>query len=148
MPRVFDHLNEVYPSGLFRRLAAIVYDLFLLFSLFVLVGFVGVALTGGEANEHPLFKLAVLLVPLGFYGYFWRKSGQTLGMLAWRIRVQTPQGQPINLRQTLLRLLGGLLSWSFLGLGHVWLFFDKEKRTWPDLLSGTQVLVIPSKKET
>ena len=145
MPRVFSDLNDIYPAGLFRRLASMVYDSFLLFALFVLVGFIGVALTGGEENQHPLFRLAVLLVPVGFYGYFWRKSGQTLGMLAWRIRVQTPQGQPVNLKQTLLRLLGGLLSWSCLGLGHLWLKFDREQRTWPDLLSGTQVVVVPPK---
>ena len=147
MPRIFSNLNDIYPAGLFRRLAAIVYDLFLLFALFILVGFAGVLVTGGEANDSLLFKVAVLLVPLGFYGYFWRKTGQTLGMLAWKIRVQTLQGQPVNLKQTLLRLLGGLLSWSFLGLGHLWLFFDKEKRTWPDLLSRTQVVVVPSKKD-
>lgn len=147
MPRVFSDLNDIYPAGLFRRLAAMLYDLFLLFALFILVGFVGVAITGGEANEHPLFQLLVLLVPVVFYGYFWRKTGQTLGMLAWKIRVQTLQGQPVNLKQTLLRLLGGLLSWSCLGLGYLWVYFDKEKRTWPDLLSRTQVVVIPSKKK-
>lgn len=145
MPRIFSDLNEIYPAGLFRRLAAIVYDLFLLFALFILVGFVGVLLTGGDANEHPLFRLAVFLVPLGFYGYFWRKSGQTLGMLAWRIRVQTYQGQPVNLKQTLLRLAGGLVSWLFCGLGYLWIYFDQEKRTWPDLLSRTQVVVVPKK---
>ncbi|SFC18471.1 Uncharacterized membrane protein YckC, RDD family [Marinospirillum celere] len=145
MPRIFSNLNDIYPAGLFRRLAAILYDLFLLFALFILVGFVGVALTGGEANEHPLFKIAVFLVPVGFYGYFWRKTGQTLGMLAWRIRVQTYQGQPVNLKQTLLRLAGGLISWLFFGLGYLWIYFDKEKRTWPDLLSRTQVVVVPKK---
>ncbi|MDR9468222.1 RDD family protein [Marinospirillum sp.] len=148
MPRVFSELNAIYPAGLFRRLAAITYDLFLLFALLMLVGFIGVALTGGEANEHLLFKLAVFLVPVVFYGFFWRRAGQTLGMLAWRIRVQTPQGQPLNLKQTLLRLLGGLLSWGCLGLGYLWLFFDREKRTWPDLLSGTQVVVIPKKAKS
>jgi uncharacterized RDD family membrane protein YckC len=146
MPRIFNDLNSIYPAGLFRRLAAMVYDLFLLFALFMLVGFVGVGIAGGEV-EHPLFRLTVLLVPVIFYGYFWRKTGQTLGMLAWRIRVQTPQGEPVNLKQTLLRLLGGLLSWSCLGLGYFWLFFDQDKRTWPDLLSGTQVVVIPKNKK-
>lgn len=148
MVRVFTDLNDVYPSGLFRRLAAMVYDLFLLFALVVLVGFIGVALLGSDMDQHPLFalfRLAVFSVPLLFYGFFWRRSGQTLGMLAWRIRVQTPQGQPLNLRQTLLRLLGGLLSWGCLGLGYLWLFFNHEKRTWPDLLSGTEVVVIPKK---
>lgn len=143
MPRVFNHLNDVYPSGLFRRLAAMVYDLFLLTALFMLAGFIGVAITSGEANEHLLFKLLVWMVPFLFYWYFWRRSGQTLGMLAWRIRVQTPQGEALNARQTFLRLIGGLLSWSCLGLGYLWLKFDREQRTWPDILSGTQVVVLP-----
>ncbi|WP_114417739.1 RDD family protein [Marinospirillum perlucidum] len=147
MPRVFDHLNDIYPAGLFRRLAAMVYDLLLIVALLMLVGFIGVALSGGEANESVWFRGAVLLVPAVFYAFFWRRAGQTLGMLAWRLRVQTPAGQPINFKQTLLRLLGGLLSWSCLGLGYLWLFFDREKRTWPDLFSGTQVVVLPSKKK-
>lgn len=143
MPRVFNNLNDIYVSGLFRRLAAMVYDLFLLVALFMLAGFIGVTLTDGEANEHPLFRLLVWMVPFLFYGYFWRRSGQTLGMLAWRIRVQTLQGGPISLTQTFLRLIGGLLSWSCLGLGYLWLKFDSEGRTWPDILSGTQVVVLP-----
>ncbi|MFK7159561.1 RDD family protein [Marinospirillum sp. MEB164] len=147
MARYFDHLNETYPAGLFRRLAAMVYDLFLLAALFVLAGFIGVALTGGEANEHPLFKILVWMVPFLFYGFFWHKTGQTLGMLAWRIRVQTLDGQPVNPRQTFLRLIGGLLSWSCLGLGYLWLKFDTEQRTWPDLLSRTQVVVVPQRKD-
>lgn len=146
MPKVFEHLDDIYPAGLFRRLAAMVYDLFLLFALAVLVGFIGVSLADGEANEHPLFQFILLSVPVIFYAYFWRKSGQTLGMLAWKIRVQTLEGQPVNLRQTLLRLVGGILSWSCLGLGYLWLKFDQEQRTWPDILSGTQVVVIPHKK--
>ncbi|SFX21451.1 RDD family protein [Marinospirillum alkaliphilum] len=145
MTRAFSHLNDIYVAGLFRRLAAMVYDLFLLAALFILAGFIGVALTGGEANEHPLFQLLVWTVPFLFYGFFWRRSGQTLGMLAWRIRVQTLQGGPISTTQTFLRLIGGLLSWSCLGLGYLWLKFDREQRTWPDLLSGTQVVVVPRK---
>lgn len=147
MSHVFADLNEIYYAGLARRLAAILYDAILLGAIFMLFGFVGVSITNGEANEHWLFKLLIWIVPFLFYGYFWRRGGQTLGMLAWRIRVQTPQGQPINAKQTLLRLVGGLASWGCLGLGYLWLFFDKEKRTWPDLLSGTQVVVIPKKKK-
>ena len=147
MSHVFADLNDIYFAGLFRRLAAIVYDSLLLGAIFMLLGFIGVAFTDGEANEHLLFKLLVWIVPFLFYGYFWRKAGQTLGMLAWRIRVQTPQGQPINAKQTFLRLVGGILAWGCLGLGFLWLFIDKGKRTWPDILSGTQVVVVPKKKK-
>lgn|SRR5690554_1602987 len=147
MSHVFADLDEVYFAGLFRRLAAIIYDSLLLGAIFMLYGFVGVSLTGGEANEHLAFQLLAWVIPFVFYGYFWRRAGQTLGMLAWRIRVQTTQGQPINAKQTFLRLIGGLCSWACLGLGFLWLFIDKEKRTWPDIFSGTQVVVVPKKKK-
>lgn len=147
MSHVFADLEDVYFAGLFRRLAAIIYDSLLLAAIFMLYGFVGVSITGGEANEHVAFQLLMWVIPFVFYGYFWRHGGQTLGMQAWRLRVQTPLGQPINAKQTLLRLLGGLLSWSCLGLGFLWLFIDKEQRTWPDIFSGTQVVVIPKKKK-
>jgi len=147
MPHIFTDLEDVYFAGFFRRLAAIVYDSLLLAAIFMLYGFVGVAITGGEANEHLIFKLLVWVIPFLFYGYFWQRAGQTLGMLAWRIRVQTEHGQSINTKQTFLRLMGGLCSWCCFGLGYLWLFIDKEKRTWPDIFSGTQVVVLPKKKK-
>lgn len=143
MVRQFPDLNDCYPAGLWRRLAAIVYDSLLVLALWFLVGFIGVGIVGGEANEHWLFWLAVWSVPVVFYAFFWRRSGQTLGMMAWRLRVQTKDGYPLNLRQTLLRLLGGLLSWIPPFLGLLWVVFDLEKRSWSDLLSGTQVVVVP-----
>lgn len=143
MTSSLDQQPNTYPAGLLRRLAAVVYDALLILALLMVFGFIGVAVTKGEANAHWLFKLLVWLVPVAFYTYFWRKGGQTLGMQAWRLRVQTVQGQRISRRQAGLRLVGGLAAWLCLGLGFVWLLFDAHKRAWPDLLSGTQVVVVP-----
>lgn len=142
----YPDLNLVSIASLLRRLAAIFYDLLLILALLMLVGFIGVAITGGEANESWLFKIFSQLVPIVFYAYFWRRGGQTLGMVAWRLRVQTLDGRPIDFRQTMLRLLGGLLSWLTLGLGFIWMWIDAEKRTWPDLFSQTQVVLVPKVK--
>lgn len=140
--RYFSNLNEVAHAGLARRLAAMVYDLLLVLALLFLVGFIGVALSRGQANESQIFKLSVWVVPFIFYSYFWRKSGQSLGMLAWRLRIQTPDGRPISNLQVFLRLLAALVSWACLGLGYWWVLFDKQKRSWPDILSNSQTLLL------
>ncbi len=80
-----------------------------------------------------------------FFGWFWTRSGQTLGMQAWRLRVQQPDGSPISWRQALVRMGGAVLSALCLGAGYWWLLFDRERRTWHDRLSGTRVVLLPKR---
>ena len=107
-------------AGLPRRLAAIVYDGLLLIG--VLVGATALALglvaviIGGEAFKahnplagNPFFQTYLFLVCFFFYGGFWTHGGQTLGMRAWRLRVQRRGGGGVSWWQALLRfLIGGL----------------------------------------
>lgn len=67
----------------------------------------------------------------------------TLGMQAWRLRVQTRSGHSITLRQSLVRYLVAWLSLAALGLGYLWILFDAERRSWSDIASGTRVVVLP-----
>ena len=145
--RYFSHLNEVAYAGLARRLAAMVYDLLLVLAVLFVFGLIGVGISDGDANESLLFKLGVWVVPFVFYSYFWRKSGQSLGMLAWQLRIQTLEGQPISQLQVFLRLIAALVSWACLGLGYWWILFDKEKRSWPDIFSNTQTVLLPKRKK-
>lgn len=108
------------PARLPRRLAAIIYDVLLLIG--VLVGATALALAlvvaviGGAAFEahnplvgNPFFQTYLFLVCFFFYGGFWTHGGQTLGMRAWRLRLQRRDGQGVSWWQALLRfLIGGL----------------------------------------
>lgn len=108
------------PVQLPRRLAAIVYDSLLLTAvLLVATGLalgLAVAILGSESVKHhsplpgnPFFSTYLLLVCFFFYGGFWIHGGQTLGMRAWRLRVQRLDGRGIGWWQVLLRfLIGGL----------------------------------------
>ncbi len=101
------------PASLFRRLAAMVYDgLLLLAVLFVSTAIV-LPLTGGEAvgAGNPVFMTYLFLVSFFFFAWFWTHGGQTLGMRAWKIRVQRLDGGPISWSQALLRYMVGLISW-------------------------------------
>jgi len=133
--------------GLIRRLAAIVYDAILLFGVVFLAGVLIQPLTKVISPDNPFFTLYFFAVVFAFFGGFWTHGGQTLGMRAWRVRVQRPGGQPITWGQAALRYLVAILSWVALGLGFLWSLIDREKRTWHDLVSKTVLVVLPKEKK-
>jgi uncharacterized RDD family membrane protein YckC len=157
-------------AGLPRRLAAIVYDSLLL--LGVLVGAtalalgLAVAVLGSEPVRlynplagNPFFQTYLLLVCFFFYGGFWTHGGQTLGMRAWRLRLQRRDGQGISWWQALLRfLIGGLwltpvvyLPWALgvsVGLSlaaGVGVLLVLLLLRLPDRASETELVVLPKK---
>ena len=149
------------PSApLWRRLAALVYDSFLLFGLLVVPLFVLQALlhgsstdygTQGVAHELPglapkwILQMYWLIVIASFYCIFWLRNRQTLGMQAWRLQLETVDGSTLTLKHCVLRLLAGALSVACGGLGFFWCLLP-GKKTWHDVLSGTQVFVHEKRK--
>lgn len=134
-------------AGLFRRLAAIFYDLLLLVSVLMLTTAALLFLTHGEAITPAdsgfmayLYRLALLAVVVLYFGVSWRRGGQTLGMQAWKIRIERSDGGALRWQDVLLRLLAALLSWLPLGLGYLWMLLDPQRLTWHDRLSRTRVV--------
>jgi uncharacterized RDD family membrane protein YckC len=143
--------------GLMRRLAAMFYDSLLVFAVAWTVTAVAVFLrresvgeaairaSGHAAASGPLLQAAIAIALVLFFGWFWTRTGQTLGMQAWRLRVQQPDGRPISWRQALLRMCGAVLSALCLGAGYWWVLVDREQCTWHDRLSGTRVVLLPKR---
>ncbi|WP_404413977.1 RDD family protein [Vreelandella aquamarina] len=154
MQRRFDQLDNVWPATLGRRLGAMVYDGFLIVAIWIAVTVAHVALfryvLGQSADEvgATLFsvvtlRLLLVLSAFFFFTYSWTRGGMTLGMQAWRLRVQTPQGYSITWRQSAVRCLTAWVSLAVFGLGYWWVLFDGERRSWPDIVSGTRTVVQP-----
>lgn len=143
MPKSTSPTTTPTPAPLWRRLAAMLYDSLLVVALWFVVGGIAVGLNSGEAASGPVFKSALFLITFVFFGTFWTRSGQTLGMMAWRLRIETEQGQGISWMQALLRFFMAGASALFLGLGYLWMLFDKQQRTWHDRYSETRVVVLP-----
>jgi uncharacterized RDD family membrane protein YckC len=151
------------PAGLGRRLAAMAYDGLVLFGvLFIaaavyqlvarLLGFAqpGATVQTGEvihaiepAAVGVWFQLYLCLVIYAFFALFWSRSGQTLGMIAWRLQLRRPGGGNIGWGQALIRLAGACVSLACAGAGYWWLWFDRDRRTWHDRWSRSEVVVLP-----
>jgi uncharacterized RDD family membrane protein YckC len=84
-----------------------------------------------------------LAISFFFYGGFWVRGGQTLGLRSWRLRLVRLDGGPITLVHAFKRFVGAILSWLCLGLGFLWVIFDRDKLAWHDRLSGTRLICLP-----
>jgi uncharacterized RDD family membrane protein YckC len=138
--------NEPYTNvGLLRRLMAIFYDLILLIAILFIATVLANALNHGNPIEpenpyYPLFVIYLLAISFFYYGWFWTHGGQTLGLQTWKIQLISSKHQNISWWQAFIRIITAICSWSCFGLGFFWSIFSKEKKTWHDILSRTELV--------
>ena len=151
--------GEFLRAGFWRRFASLIYDSLVVISLSMLTAILYFAVIqvlitlgvivqtegldpAGFIDETPLLsgiRSALFVgVNIVFFAYFWTKSGQTIGMRAWRLKVQTLDGKLISWSQAVIRSVTALL-----GLGNLVVLVDfKNKRALQDYLSKTEVVAL------
>jgi uncharacterized RDD family membrane protein YckC len=152
--------NVSFPrAGFRRRFGSWVYDLLIIVAIFMLSGYVCVALFvlldyADLINivrddfdidwnaSHTIYRIALnswaVAWICAFFIYFWSRKGQTLGMRAWRLRVQNTDGSLISIMSCIKRL-----PLTLLGLGNVIVLFDrKNKLSLQDRFTQTEVVVL------
>lgn len=164
-----------------RRLGAIVYDALPVLALLIIGTFPFLPFIGGKVLvPREVGALAYvywceeLLITALFFGYFWTTRGQTIGMLAWRLRLQRTDGSLPRWRDALIRLaiVGGLFIpciagyWLIWGhwqdpgarqmamygslapvlVAYLWMWVSPQRQTLHDRWSGTRVVVLPKRK--
>ena len=128
-------------ASLIKQLAAMLYDSLLIFAVLFFATALALLFNRGEAIEaNPLFNLYLLFTVFTFYAWFWRKSGQTLGMRVWKIKIVSEFGGNPGWGIAYLRLAFALLSIACFGMGYWWRLF--KPYTWHDRLSQTRIIDI------
>lgn len=89
-----------------------------------------------------LLWLHVFLVLLAYFGWLWRRNGQTLAMQTWKIRLVSAEGGPLAPRQILLRYLASWPSLLIGGLGLIWALFDRDRQFLHDRIAGTRLVLV------
>ena len=85
--------------------------------------------------------LSLLIGLLYFTLLLGREKGQTLGMSAMGIRVQSRDGGgSIGYGRAAIRWIGGYISAVFLWIGYLWMIWDAEKQCWHDKMAGDVVV--------
>lgn len=157
------YMSSFPRAGFIRRVASLIYDALVVIAFAMLTTIVFLGLVQGmlsmgwytlqnhedvsaliQATPALYYSRTVLLVlvSVAFFAYFWTKSGQTIGMRAWRLKVQSTKGELLTWPQAIARSFAALL-----GLGNLLVLVDrKQKRALQDMLSGSEVLLL-SKEE-
>lgn len=125
-------------ASLFKQLLAIFYDSLLIVAILFVATAILLPFNNGEAVEGPAYTLYLLGLIFLYYGWFWHRAGQTLGMKTWKIRVINEYGMNPGWGECFLRWLFALLSAACFGLGYLWRLFTPY--TWHDRLSHTRVI--------
>ncbi|MEZ5413000.1 MAG: RDD family protein [Opitutaceae bacterium] len=114
-------------AGFWLRLIATALDV-------IIVGLVG-ALTHSEA-----FFLLWLSI---YHVVFWALRGTTIGGIVCGLKVVRLDDRPVDWIVAVVRCLGAVLSFIVIGLGFVWVAFDKGKQSWHDKIAGTVIVRAP-----
>jgi len=140
-------------AGFGRRFAALIYDGFLLIAVLMPYTWVVVLIHGGAVTEASgrlswwAFRTGALAIMAAYYVLNWTRSGQTLGMRAWRLRALTDSGKRLPVGQAVVRFCWGLAAWLPFGLGVLWLYADPEHLALHDRLSRTRVVVLARSRD-
>jgi uncharacterized RDD family membrane protein YckC len=150
---------------LVRRMAAFLYEGVLLFGVTFATGLVFAVLmhqNSGMKLRMPLIGVEFAVIGLYFI-VLWVRSGQTLAMKTWHLRLLTSEGAPLSPRRALARYmaayvwflpplaLAGALrlpdAWAIFGVVAGWVvayaftaLLHPRRQFWHDALCGTAIV--------
>jgi uncharacterized RDD family membrane protein YckC len=137
-------IADVKLGGYIPRIVAYIIDAVLISTWLIVVLIVIPApypATSSSAGYVVLIFLLALIVGFGYLPFCWSHGGQTIGLRLCGLRVvRDPDAARIGWRSALPRLFGFWVNSFFLYLGWIWIFVDKRRRGWHDLLARTVVV--------
>jgi uncharacterized RDD family membrane protein YckC len=156
--------SRLVAAPLLRRMAAFLYEGVLLFGIVFATGLVFAVLThqdNGLKMRTALLAVQFFVIGVYFIG-LWVRSGQTLAMKTWHLRLLTDRGEPLSPRRALARYLACYVwflpplalaaalhlpsAWAIFGLVAGWValyalaaLLHPRRQFWHDALCDTAV---------
>jgi len=138
---------EVVSAEHWRRLLSFAFDAFVLVSVLCSVVLASVQfaeedrLSAEAGSNLVLFAWAV---------YLWASNatGVSAGKFLFGIRVtRTDRESAPGVVRGLLRTIASGLSLACFGLGYLWSLWDRDRRAWHDILTGTRVVQVTARRQ-
>ena len=129
-----------------RRLASMLYESILLFAVAFIGTWVFQFASGTlriEGWRIHLLQLFLLALFAAYFLWCWLRSGQTLAMKTWRIRLVAKDGHArLQPRAALLRFLYAVLLVPT-AIGIFWAMVDRDRQFLHDRLAGSLLVPVP-----
>jgi len=136
--------------GFWARVGAALIDTLMLFIITIPLTYIvygRVSSPSGSAFQGPLDVVINLVLPAVLVVWLWSLMQATPGKLAMSARiVDADTGGAPSMTQLVIRYLGYFVSAIPLGIGLIWVGFDRRKQGWHDKLANT-VVIKPAGKE-
>lgn len=152
-------------ARLWRRIASLLYESLLVAAMLLATAVSFYIVAPGLINgvQRLLLQVCLAAVLTAYFLCCWCRSGQTLPMKTWKMRLVDRQGQPVSALRALARLalatltLGAscagfavlwkrpheALGWSLLAPGLIslaWALLDRDRQFLHDRLAGTRIV--------
>ena len=134
--------NTHTPAPLLVRIAAMIYESLLVTAVVFVAALPFLYLVGSAATgwRHHAFQLYLLGILFAHFPAFLLRSGRTLAMKTWRIRLVNANGGNLTFRQATLRFFLALFGLLLAGAGFWWALFDRDRQFLHDRLAGTRIV--------
>lgn len=129
--------------GVGRRLLSLIYEILLLAAVALLAGGAAAALAQitNPAYTRLFTRIITVAACAAYFAWQWRRSGQTLPMKTWRMRLETVNGMRVTMPRALLRATLATAGYLLLGVSVIWAFIDRDRQFLHDRLAGTRLVV-------
>lgn len=129
------------------RIAAMVYESLLVAAVLFVASFIIIPVVGemNAAWQRHLFQIYITGVLFAYFSAFWLRSGQTLAMKTWRIRLIDRNGGPITAKQAVVRFFVALIGLLLAGIGFWWALVDRDRQFLHDRVAGTRLVRLARK---
>lgn len=129
------------------RIAAMIYESLLVAAVLFVASFIIIPVVGEmtAAWQRHVFQIYITGVLFAYFSAFWLRSGQTLAMKTWRIRLVSRNGGPITVKQALVRFFVALFGLLLAGIGFWWALIDRDRQFLHDRVAGTQLVRLTRK---
>lgn len=130
-------------ASLPKRFVAMIYELFLLIALWFVATALFVMLFDhvNLALKRHILQVFLWCVAGVYFVWHWKKTGQTLAMKTWRLRLVSSNGAFLNMEEAVMRYVLASLGLLIFGIGFWWAFFDQEGQFLHDRLLSKRILI-------
>jgi uncharacterized RDD family membrane protein YckC len=157
-------------APIWRRLVALCYESLLLIAVIMAAAMAFQLLWPGDPQSaitrYTRFGYMMALL-FGYFSWCWQRSGQTLAMKTWRLRLVAAGSQPLSWKMMTIRFLLVLaailplppawiwakhvpdmkwvlwLACAWAALPYLWAFIDRDRQFLHDRLVGTRLTLAP-----